>query len=254
MFGLTEGVRYHVIREDEKNVEDVPNVAATEQGSQKSLRRILILVTVAGAALLLAAFFAVGAALAHGSGESCSGRESDSAALSRIKSSLDTKAPSAVAVLPRYDSCGHNATEARSRGCRFGVMAFAWLTTECYDEALEDEFISWANWTWYTSADATNDSQISFAQARLGEQDMFVDWNYHVVHCTFMWRQQHAGLERGWIGKHLVSYHHTKHCQRTLLKDVWENRNVRTAANVMYPHCLRVGMDHHAYPGMRVAA
>jgi len=149
----------------------------------------------------------------------------------------------------RYESCGRSPAEARLRGCNFDISSFAWLTSECYDDSLAQEFISWSNWTWYTSEEPDDNTQVSFEEARLGEKDTYVDWNYHMVHCTFMWRQQHQATENGWIGRHLVNYEHTKHCQHSLLMNTYENRNVRTPAVIMYPHCLRVGIGEGMYPG-----
>lgn len=46
-----------------------------------------------------------------------------------------------------------------------------------------------------------------------------------------------------------LNFVHTKHCQHVLLMDVYENRNVRTPAMVVYPRCVKVGMEEGMYPG-----
>ena len=90
--------------------------------------------------------------------------------------------------------------------------------------------------------------------AMRGEQDTWVSWHYHVVHCTFMWIQMHRAFEKGWIGHHLHVYEHTLHCQHTLLMDGnghdgHEGYEERTPAVVLYPRCERVGSAPGMYPG-----
>lgn len=166
-----------------------------------------------------------------------------------LSSSISTSDQNENQTRPRYASCGHNPIEARARGCNFDISSFAWLTPECYDDRLTQDFIAWSNWTWYTSDNSSDHTQIPFETAILGQQDTFVNWDYHMVHCTFMWRLQHSSMESGWIGRHLVNFKHTLHCQHALLMDANKNRDVRTPAIVMYPHCLEVGMAEGMYPG-----
>jgi hypothetical protein len=51
-----------------------------------------------------------------------------------------------------WDSCGDGPEMARSRGCQFDVINFAWQTRECFDASLVAEFAEIEPWTfWVTS-------------------------------------------------------------------------------------------------------
>jgi hypothetical protein len=235
------GIAYHNVLNDEDkadvNLEDV--VEARPNGL--SLRKIVLLIVIAIVVIFVTVFSAVGAAIA---------RQAQYEPGNRVHTNVNTafSIPD-QSQTPQYKSCGHSPAEARSRGCKFDISSFAWLTPECYDDSMTQEFISWSNWTWYTSDEPDDNTQLTSEVASLGEEDTFVDWNYHIVHCTFMWRMQHRATENGWVGRHLVHYNHTVHYQHSLLKDAYENRNVRTLARVVYPPCLKVGMGDGMYPG-----
>lgn len=138
-----------------------------------------------------------------------------------------------------WASCGDTAEEARARGCTFDVMSFAWQTPECYDAALVEEFIGWETWDFY---DWEDDSiSVPFHTIMRGEQSAWVSWQYHLVHCTFMWRQMHRAYERGWIDSHLDKYNHTVHCQDVLLHPLRLNYSeIGAGAPLRFPTCRRV--------------
>lgn len=143
-----------------------------------------------------------------------------------------------------YLSCGSNPTEARARNCSFDILSFAWQTPECYDDQLMTEFLSYhiiddpAGWKFFQEPE-TNIS-VPLVAVITGELDAFVTWRYHIVHCTFMWRQMHRALARGWIDAHLNSYNHTLHCQNTLLERGIPDNEVAVQARVIYPLCEKV--------------
>ncbi|KAH6847687.1 hypothetical protein B0I37DRAFT_415410 [Chaetomium sp. MPI-CAGE-AT-0009] len=142
---------------------------------------------------------------------------------------------------PRLTNCGSTPTEARSRGCRFDILSFAWQTPECYDGELMDAFMRHAAWQFYARPNRT-DETVSLAIALQGEQTLYVDWDYHVAHCTYMWRQLHrAYAVRGWVDAHLDSYTHTLHCQRVLLDRGVDGGVVNVVAALKYPECREVG-------------
>lgn len=148
----------------------------------------------------------------------------------------------------RWSSCGTDPETARSRNCTFDLISFTWQTPECYDADLTANFTAWDSWNWY--ADEFSDDIVPHDVAVLGERDTWVSWDYHIVHCTFMWLQMHRAFERGWIGHHLHVYDHTVHCQKTLLKNGEPGHEVfRTPARVLYPRCERVGSAAGMYPG-----
>ncbi|KAL2062560.1 hypothetical protein VTL71DRAFT_6826 [Oculimacula yallundae] len=239
------GISYRSVSKSETsedlNLEDI----VEPMQHRLSLRKIVILILIAIFTIFATVFGAVETAIFRQAYHK-SGTHNH---MPNVNATINTPNQSLLSQAPKYTTCGESAAEARSRNCTFDITSFSWLTPECYEDTLAQEFISWSNWTWYTSEDPEDNKQLSFEAANLGEEDTFVDWNYHMVHCTFMWRQQHRGTEKGWIGGHLVNYHHTKHCQQALLEDASENRNVRTPARVVYPRCLKIGMGEGMYPG-----
>ena len=136
-------------------------------------------------------------------------------------------------------SCGRTPTQARNRGCSFDLISFAWQTPECYDSDLVSKFAAWDAWNFYTE----RHGNITRPQEEVlrGEQSLWVSWQYHEVHCTFMWRQMHRAYEKGWIDAHLRAYNHTLHCQKILLTKGISPEEVFTRAEVIYPLCERVG-------------
>ena len=138
----------------------------------------------------------------------------------------------------RQSSCGDSLETARQRNCSFDLISFAWQTPECYDAELVSEFASWDNWSFY--ADDKLTVPVSQEMAWHGNRTLFVEWDYHIVHCTFMWRQMHRAYERGWIDRHLGSYNHTLHCQKMILMESAEIDKAITIARVIYPECDRV--------------
>ncbi|KAF2232808.1 hypothetical protein EV356DRAFT_237128 [Viridothelium virens] len=138
----------------------------------------------------------------------------------------------------RWSSCGDSVETARQRGCSFDLISFAWQTPECYDAALVSEFASWDSWNFY--ADDKLTLPVTQEMALHGNRTLFVEWDYHIVHCTFMWRQMHRAYERGWIDSHLGSYNHTLHCQKMILMESAAVENAITVARVIYPECDRV--------------
>jgi len=140
-----------------------------------------------------------------------------------------------------WSSCGDSLETARNRNCSFDLISFAWQTPECYDTELVSEFASWNNWTFY--ADDKFTSPVSQEIAIQGNRTpLFVKWDYHIVHCTFMWRQMHRAYERGWIDSHLGNYSHTLHCQHMILMDSSAAEHAITVARVIYPQCTKMGI------------
>ncbi|MCJ1305602.1 hypothetical protein MMC08_008417 [Hypocenomyce scalaris] len=143
---------------------------------------------------------------------------------------------------PVFTDCGDNPSTARSRGCSFDVLSFSWQTPECYDEPLISSFLAYPPepWRWYTNVSGTE--EVSLAVAAQGERDLFVSWEYHIVHCTFMWMQMHrAYTVRRYIDSHLDSWKHTLHCQLVMLERGIGMDVVSVAGKVMYPECRAVG-------------
>jgi hypothetical protein len=140
---------------------------------------------------------------------------------------------------PSLSDCGNSPSTARTRGCSFDLISFAWQTPECFDASLVSEFATWDDWTFYT--DRKGNMTVPQEVALLGEQSLWVTWDYHLVHCTFMWRQMHRAYEKGWIDAHLHAYNHTLHCQKMLLIKGMDAEVIITRADVIYPACEMVG-------------
>ncbi|KAI1325218.1 hypothetical protein F5Y16DRAFT_401680 [Xylariaceae sp. FL0255] len=141
----------------------------------------------------------------------------------------------------KWPSCGDSVETAKERGCSFDLISFAWQTPECYDAELVADFASWeGNWTFY--ADDQFTIPVGQELAIQGETTpLFVSWDYHIVHCTFMWRQMHRAYERGWIDTHLGNYNHTLHCQHMMLMTAEASAKKVTAARIIYPECTKAG-------------
>jgi hypothetical protein len=143
----------------------------------------------------------------------------------------------------QWTTCGTSPTEAQSRNCRFDILSFAWQTPECFDDELMQDFIHYGGnntWQFYTHPNRT-DSVVSLAIALEGQRTLYVDWAYHVTHCTFMWRQMHrAYAVRGYVDSHLDSYEHTLHCQGVLLARDVGLGVVNVVAEVKYPGCRKI--------------
>ncbi|KAK4501091.1 hypothetical protein PRZ48_006897 [Zasmidium cellare] len=138
-----------------------------------------------------------------------------------------------------WSSCGNDSATARSRGCSFDLISFAWQTPECYDDELVSEFVFWkGNWSFYSNVNLTE--PVDQFVAMQGETQLYVPWEYHIVHCTFMWRQMHRAYERGWIDAHLGNYNHTLHCQQMILMNPEEAKTKTTGARLIYPECIKV--------------
>ena len=143
---------------------------------------------------------------------------------------------------PRHTSCGTTPSQARSRACHFDILSFAWQTPECYDAELITDFLSYDNWTFYAEFNTTDPTKtVDTATALEGNTGLYVDWKYHVTHCTFMWRQMHRAFTvRGYIDSHLDNYMHTLHCQGTLLDRERDMGGVTVIGMLRYPECREV--------------
>jgi hypothetical protein len=72
--------------------------------------------------------------------------------------------------------CGHTPDEARARGCRFGMLNFAWVPEACYDEEIEEQFKKYAEWQIWLYQNRT--SLVTWDEAQRGEFEfVFVEWD-----------------------------------------------------------------------------
>jgi hypothetical protein len=66
--------------------------------------------------------------------------------------------------------------------------------------------------------------------------ELFVTREYHRVHCVYMWRKMHRGLERGFIDTYIGNYHHTAHCEQMLLEHI-PSETIDTMILLKFPSC-----------------
>lgn len=144
--------------------------------------------------------------------------------------------------LAALDNCGTTPSEARSRGCPFDILSFAWQTPDCYDHDNTEAFRT-HNGTWSYFADIQGTRSRPEEEAMAGGLQTFVTAEYHFTHCTYMWRQLHRAYTiRGYIDDHLDNWNHTLHCQRLLLaRPTWQMADVNTVGRIIYPKCRRIG-------------
>jgi hypothetical protein len=143
--------------------------------------------------------------------------------------------------------CGSSPQEARSRQCHFDVISFCWLPDECYDAELSREFDKSNNLEWFLDANRTQ--PVSHQDIMTGEYTgLYVNWEYHLRHCTAMWKKLHRTIAGGSgaqaIDAYIGSFKHTEHCEKMLLGDrgiAFDIINTRIA--VKYPDCGVVSSD-----------
>jgi hypothetical protein len=122
----------------------------------------------------------------------------------------------------------------------FDLISFCWLPDACYDAELSDAFDNISEWEWFLDSNRTQ--PITHEQIMTGEYtDLYVNWEYHLTHCTAMWKKLHrAVLGKGKVAidGYLGRMEHTEHCEHMLLND----RNTaldkfNTIIQVKYPDC-----------------
>ncbi|KIM92485.1 hypothetical protein OIDMADRAFT_72771, partial [Oidiodendron maius Zn] len=147
---------------------------------------------------------------------------------------------------PQFTSCGGTPAEARQRNCSFDLLSFSWQVSECYDSDLLNAFLSYRGvdkpWKYYEDPWNVSSSvevrEVPAEIAALGEQMLYVSWEYHIVHCTFMYMAMHrAYTVRGYIDSHLDDWDHTKHCQRVILKQGMNSEDAFVEGKLRFPEC-----------------
>ena len=145
--------------------------------------------------------------------------------------------PNPDAVLTGYNtSCGNTARIARSLGCVFDVMSFAWVPAECIDFEMHERYISERNWELYEDYYMTK--RLSVDEVKAGEYRwLFSSQTYHIAHCIYTWEKQGKFLfaknreDEKWIDEGSFSEHHTTHCVDYILKRHIEPDKVSTIWN-----------------------
>lgn len=142
---------------------------------------------------------------------------------------LDPKAPGL--------SCGNSSAEAMEAGCLFDIMSFTWSWPACFDQQLMDEFLLHSNWTWWF--DAEGGMSVPSSEVAAGHHsELYVTWEYHLVHCTYMWKKMHQAILQGRpLDSYIANLNHTLHCEMMLLKERKSLSERNTIIKVKYPSC-----------------
>ena len=134
-------------------------------------------------------------------------------------------------------SCGSSPSEAIKHGCRFDPTSFSWLHRDCYDEELVEQFLSQEAWEWFEDEEATVPIELE-AALEGKHHHLYVSWEYHLTHCTFMWKKLHrALLRRGAIDDYIGDLGHTGHCSRMLLTDGINRTSANTIIRRKFTTC-----------------
>ncbi|KAK1992532.1 hypothetical protein LX36DRAFT_644620 [Colletotrichum falcatum] len=143
--------------------------------------------------------------------------------------------------------CGATPSEARAAGCLFDLVSFNWLPPACHDAELaaqfEAELRAAGQLAWYE--DSLRTRPLSRDQVAAGDRSgVHVSPAYHLRHCTAMWRRMHRALMQGGGGLgrldgYVWSYHHTRHCEETLLAGEAGRNGTEftTEVRIKYPDC-----------------
>ena len=134
-------------------------------------------------------------------------------------------------------SCGNSSTEALAAGCEFDIMSFTWSRPACFDRDLMNDFLVLQNWTWWF--DDAGELPLNLADVEAGQhQQLFVTWEYHLVHCTYMWKKMHRAISAGRpVDSYIGSINHTNHCEMMLLTHEVDMGERNTIIRVKYPSC-----------------
>ena len=149
---------------------------------------------------------------------------------------------------PQLFDCGNSPDTARAMGCHFDIMSFSWLPAACYDTELSYNFTyAYPNvttptrWQWYE--DEYGGKPVPLADVETGNyKKLYVTWEYHVVHCVFMWKKLHRAVNSGGrVDSYVGNLAHTEHCARILLdqdEDMGGGSDiVNTAIRMKFPTC-----------------
>ena len=139
----------------------------------------------------------------------------------------------------RFTNCGTSRTTALAQDCTFDPVSFVWVPTRCSDPELTTQFLSLANWTWYTDKFGILPVPIDEVLGGYHEQ-LYVTAKYHILHCTYMWRKMHRAMLNGWpLDNYISNYHHTGHCEMMIeeMSKMMDQEVVDTTIVMKWPDC-----------------
>lgn len=137
------------------------------------------------------------------------------------------------------DTCGLSASDAVSRGCSFDPVSFAWLPQRCFDRELAEQFLAQRNWRWYQDSNGT--IPVQYESLRNGDYpELYVTQEYHMYHCTYMWRKMHRAILHGQpLDGYIGHFAHTSHCETMLLNHEAALNSTNTIIATKFVNCPR---------------
>jgi len=117
--------------------------------------------------------------------------------------------------------CGHSVDSARAAGCKFSPMVWAWYPPACYDNELEQEFLSIPGWEYYTTKELKEQDRIAREEVERGDHPkVYTNLSYHRNHCVYSAMK----LLRSFLGvtlsdNYVLSMSHMEHCKGFLVQD-----------------------------------
>jgi hypothetical protein len=155
-------------------------------------------------------------------------------------------------------TCGKTPEEARARGCRFQLWAYAWIPEPCYDAELDQEFLDMytrehkqQNWGYYRERNATTwDDDVPLSELLKGEgEGLWSTEGQHWWHCAFYQKKFYRALEKangdiskivdaGFAERELQAAH-ALHCAKTIPKGIhdmskWKELGFRVHVGFQY--------------------
>lgn len=123
-----------------------------------------------------------------------------------------------------FGDCGANPQEARSKGCLFDNIGYAWVQPACYNADLVKEFSAMDGVEYYINSDMTDASRIPQEVISEGNiTDAYAPFKFHAIHCAQAISKVHwAAVNRAPVDSKSLSFEHTEHCQHVLLGTVAE--------------------------------
>jgi len=144
--------------------------------------------------------------------------------------------------------CGNSASEAKEAGCIFDPMMNSWLSEDCYDEELSQEFRNQRDWAFFADRNATRRlTEEEFSHAG----DSWGSWEFHIAHCSFALRKLQRAIKYGRkIEMEVTHEDHTTHCAKVtavtfqLMENAYNQggnfslQDMGTVLHTGYPMCL----------------
>ncbi|KAJ8121552.1 hypothetical protein ONZ43_g2022 [Nemania bipapillata] len=114
--------------------------------------------------------------------------------------------------------CGDSVEEARSKGCVFDPMSWAWQRPECYHPELVADFLKRTDWHFYTTKEMRAADEVPYEAWVRGDYPQ--RYNRHQFHCTYSWRKFHEAFRaKAPMDNDILQMAHTMHCDSVFLHD-----------------------------------